>query len=42
VQAQPQVKTRWFALDVRVGVLDAEFREAALVDARLAGRKWTE
>lgn len=47
VQAQPQVKTRWFALDVRVRVLDAEFREEALVDARqapsrLAGRAWTD
>ncbi len=35
VQLQPQLRTRWFALDVRVTVLDSEFRETALVDARL-------
>jgi general secretion pathway protein K len=35
VQLQLQMRTRWFALDVRVGVLDTEFAESALVDARL-------
>jgi general secretion pathway protein K len=44
-QAQVKMKTSWFALDVRVGVLDSEFREEALVDARLppsrlAARVW--
>lgn len=46
-QLQPQVKTRWFALDIRVNVLDSEFREDVLVDARLpparlAGRAWRD
>ncbi|HEV2817324.1 MAG TPA: type II secretion system minor pseudopilin GspK [Allosphingosinicella sp.] len=35
VQLQPQLRTRWFALDVRVQVGESEFGEAALVDARL-------
>lgn len=34
-QLQLQLRTRWFALDVAVTMLDAELREAALVDARL-------
>lgn len=47
LQMQPQLKTTWFALDVRVGVGDAEFHEIALVDARrrpsrLAARRWEE
>lgn len=46
-QQQPQVKTRWFALDVRVQVLDSEFREDVLVDARLpparlSARAWRD
>jgi general secretion pathway protein K len=35
VQLQPQMRTRWFALDVTVSVMDAEFTETALLDARL-------
>lgn len=46
-QLQVQMKTAWFALDVRVRVLDSEFREEALVDARLppsrlAMRAWRD
>lgn len=46
-QLQLQLRTRWFALDVAVTMLDAEFRETALVDARLqpsrlAARRWGE
>ena len=34
-QIQPQLRTRWFALDVKVAVHESEFVETALVDARL-------
>ncbi len=45
VQLQPQMRTRWFALDVTVSVMDAEFTESALLDARLqpsrvVSRRW--
>ena len=36
VQLQPQLRTRWFALDVRVELQGAELNETALIDARLA------
>jgi general secretion pathway protein K len=36
VQAQPQVKTRWFTLDLRVRLQGAELIETALIDARIA------
>ena len=36
VQLQPQLRTRWFALDLRVELQGAELRESALVDARIA------
>lgn len=47
VQLQPQLKTNWFALDVRVTLTGAEFNEAVLVDARLqpsriVQRRWGE
>ena len=47
VQLQPQVRTRWFALELNVSVLDSEFSETALVDSRiqpsrLAVRRWGE
>ena len=47
VQLQPQMRTRWFALDVRVRMMDSEFAESALVDARLqplklVSRRWGE
>jgi general secretion pathway protein K len=35
IQLQLQLRTRWFALDTRVALMDAEFAETALVDARL-------
>jgi len=46
-QLQPQLSTRWFALDVRVAVGESEFSEAALVDARLqpsriVARRWSD
>ncbi len=46
-QLQPQVKSAWFALDVRVTLMGAEFAEDVLVDARmapvrLAARSWRE
>lgn len=45
VRLQPQVRTRWFALELRSEVGGAEFREWVLVDARLqparvAARSW--
>ncbi len=45
VQLQAQLKTGWFALDVRVRIDDAQFDEAVLVDARLqpsriVARRW--
>ena len=36
VQTQPQLRTRWFALDMRVELQGAELEETALVDARVA------
>ena len=47
VRMQPQVRTRWFRLDLRVALMDSEFAETALVDARfqpsrLADRRWTD
>ena len=46
-QLQLQLRTRWFALDVRVALMETEFVESALVDARLqpsrvAARSWGE
>jgi general secretion pathway protein K len=35
VQLQPQLKTRWFALDLRVELQGSELVEKALVDARI-------
>jgi general secretion pathway protein K len=45
VLRQPQLKTRWFALDLRVELRGAELMETALVDARfpparIASRRW--
>ena len=45
VQLQAQLRTRWFALDLSVQVLDSEFQESLLVDSRLqpsriAMRRW--
>jgi general secretion pathway protein K len=45
VQLQAQLRTRWFALDLRVQMLDSEFVEEVLVDSRLqpsrvALRRW--
>jgi general secretion pathway protein K len=47
VRVQPQMKTNWFTLDVRVRVPGGEYRETVLVDARLqpsriVQRGWTE
>lgn len=47
VQVQPQLKSNWFTLDVRVRVMGSEYRENVLVDARLqpsriVQRRWTE
>jgi general secretion pathway protein K len=44
-QLQLQMRTQWFALDVVVTMLDSEFAESALVDARLqpsrlVSRRW--
>ena len=36
VQSQPQLRTRWFALDLRVELQGAELEESALLDARVA------
>jgi general secretion pathway protein K len=36
VRLQPQLRTRWFALDLRVELQGAELDETALVDARIA------
>jgi len=46
-QVQPQLKTGWFTLDVRVRVTGGEYREAVLVDARLQPsrimqRRWVD
>ena len=35
VQSQPQLRTRWFALDLSVQLQGAELEESALVDARI-------
>ena len=45
VQLQPQLRTRWFALDLRVQLGESEFDETALIDARLrpshvVSRRW--
>ena len=47
VQVQPQLKTNWFTLDVRIRLMGNEYRENVLVDARLqpshiVQRHWTE
>lgn len=47
VRMQPQVRSRWFALEVRVFLMEAEFAESALIDARLqpsrlVARRWEE
>jgi general secretion pathway protein K len=39
VQLQPQLRTRWFSLDVLVELEGAELQETALIDARLAPAK---
>ena len=46
MQLQMQLRTRWYALDVTVDMLGAEFQESALLDARLqpsrvVARRWT-
>jgi general secretion pathway protein K len=46
VLEQPQVRTRWFDLDLRIEVGDAELHETALIDAsrapaRVVVRRWT-
>lgn len=45
VQSQPQLRTRWFSLDLTVRLQGAELMETALVDARIAparivARRW--
>ena len=47
IQLQAQLRTRWFALDLRVDMLDSQFSETLLVDSRLqpsriAARRWGE
>jgi general secretion pathway protein K len=47
IQLQLQLETEWFALDVEVAMLDSEFTETALIDARLqpsrlVARRWGE
>jgi len=47
VQVQPQLKTSWFSLDVRIRVMGSEYRETVLVDSRLqpsriVQRRWTD
>lgn len=39
VQLQPQVRTKWFSLDLRVELQGAELVETALIDARIAPAK---
>lgn len=46
IQLQAQIRTRWFALDLRVTVGDSEFAESVLVDSRLqpsrvVARRWS-
>lgn len=45
VQLQPQLRTRWFRLDLKVALPGAELMETALIDARIAparvvSRRW--
>lgn len=45
VQLQPQLRTRWFAVEMRVGLRGAELIETALIDARIqparvVSRRW--
>ena len=47
IQLQAQLRTRWFALNLRVDVMDSQFSETLLVDSRLqpsriAARRWGE
>ena len=47
VQVQPQLRTGWFTLDVRVRLMGSDYRETVLVDARLqpsrvVQRRWTD
>ena len=47
VQVQPQLKTNWFTLDVRIRLMGNDYQENVLVDARLqpsriVQRRWTE
>jgi general secretion pathway protein K len=47
VQLQTQLRTNWFALDVRARSGDSEFAETILIDARLqpsriVSRRWTD
>ena len=47
VQLQPQLKTNWFTLDVRVQLMGGEYSETVLVDSRLqpsriVARRWGE
>jgi len=47
IQLQLQMRTRWFAVETEVALLDSEFRETALIDARLqpsrlVARQWGE
>lgn len=46
-QLQPQVRSRWFRLDVRVALDEVEFAEQVLIDARLqpsrlVARRWQD
>ena len=46
VQLQPQLRTRWFAFDLRVRLGESEYDESALVDARVrparvVSRRWS-
>jgi len=45
VQSQPQLRTKWFRLDLRIDLKGAELVETALIDARIAparvaARRW--
>lgn len=45
VQLQPQLRTRWFSVDIRIALQGAELRESALIDARIRparviARRW--
>jgi general secretion pathway protein K len=47
VQLQPQLKTNWFVLDLRIQLMGAEYGETMLVDSRLqpsriVARRWGE